>query len=413
MRIHQQRRWAIYALVWLTGLLCGILAKLGWFWTDFNHWRIWMNLYSYIAVLPFSFGMNIAVGPDYFSLWWPHLVAYAATGLTWWWKWHCYRQKRAADTCAVESPCNEQPLMQSTPPLEHLLSRRQLFTGILATAAFPVTYGWQVERFQLETSRHRFTIPNLPSSLEGLKIAICSDWHCGSIVPQTYLEECIQRINQLQPDLILIPGDFVLGSWHYFEHASDLVKQLRPKISNGIIASWGNHDHANKLEHGYPPLTKAGLTILSNSALRLDSSRQLQQNLDGSGLCIAGAEDLWYGKCNLTKTLENVPPDLARIVLAHNPDTAERQPDHQLNLMISGHTHGGQLRLPLIGAPLVPSDFGNKYLHGIVQGPNYPVLITRGLGVTGLPIRIGAPPEISLLTLTSKPGTTPVEYSTG
>jgi predicted MPP superfamily phosphohydrolase len=412
IKTRPQRRWEIYAFVWLTGLLCGVLAKLGWFWTYFNHLRIWLNLYSYVAVLPFSIPVNALIGPNYFSLWWPHLLAYAASGLLWFWKWHNYR-KRLAEASQMTLA---QPDTAPQPEDEHhelLINRRQLLTGMLATASFPALYGWQVERFQVEISRHRFQIRNLDPSLEELRIVVCSDWHCGQILPQAYLERCIEQVNALKPDLVLLPGDFVLGDKRYFEHAADLVKGIKPAIPHGILGTWGNHDHANGLEYGYPPLSRAGLTILSNQALRLDCNRQLQQDLNGSGICLAGADDLWYGKCSLAKTLEGVPPDLARLVMAHNPDTAERQSDNQLNLMISGHTHGGQVRVPLLGAPLVPSDFGSKYLHGIVLGPNFPVMITRGLGVTGLPIRIGAPPEISLLTLTAHPIPETSDYSSG
>ena len=121
--------------------------------------------------------------------------------------------------------------------------------------------------------------------------------------------------------------------------------------------------------------------------------------LGGDRLWLAGVDDLWWGKPNLDRALDGVPPGAAVVLLSHNPDFAENRPDIRVGLVLSGHTHGGQVYLRGLGSTWLPSKYGAKYRHGLVRGPASAVFVSRGLGEAGVPLRIHAPPEVCLLTL--------------
>jgi predicted MPP superfamily phosphohydrolase len=123
--------------------------------------------------------------------------------------------------------------------------------------------------------------------------------------------------------------------------------------------------------------------------------------LNSETLRLAGLDDLWWGKPDLDAALEDVPTGEEVVLLSHNPDFAEEHPDPRVGLALSGHTHGGQVYLPLLGAPWAPTRYGEKYLAGLVRGPASQVFVTRGLGEAGVPLRFNCPPEINLLTLAS------------
>ena len=149
---------------------------------------------------------------------------------------------------------------------------------------------------------------------------------------------------------------------------------------------------------------RARIPLIDNRRLFLGDRGGFVEDLHrGPGLCIAGIGDLWEGNPNVEAALGGVRPDLPRLLLSHNPDAAEmraiRNNAYRIDLMLSGHTHGGQVRLPGIGTPVVPSAFGQKYAAGLVRGPACRVFISCGLGTTIMPIRFGQPPEIAMLTL--------------
>jgi len=123
-------------------------------------------------------------------------------------------------------------------------------------------------------------------------------------------------------------------------------------------------------------------------------------SLGGDHLWLAGVDDMWWGRPDLNLALDDVPAGAAVVLLCHNPDFAEARPDGRVGLMLSGHTHGGQVYIRGLGSRWMPSRYGDKYRHGLVQGPASSVYISRGLGEAGIPLRVNAPPEVCLLTLT-------------
>lgn len=297
----------------------------------------------------------------------------------------------------LEQPLHESELEPAQAQAQ--VTRRMLLlggsaaSGVLATGGY--SYLWERRRF--EVTHHRVGLPDLPKQLEGLRVVVLADFHCGPVNRPGDLRPAILLANQCRPDLVLLPGDFVHLSSRYFSEAAELMSLLEPRIPGGLLVSWGNHDHWNELEHGVAEFTRAGWTILKDNHRVLSPRRDWSPS--GPGLVLAGVDDLWEGTPDLTAALRGAPPDQPRLVLAHNPDCAEEMEAERVDLMISGHTHGGQIRIPGLGTPVVPSRYGQKYASGLVMGPHYPVYVTRGLGVGGIPIRLGVRPEVTLFEL--------------
>jgi predicted MPP superfamily phosphohydrolase len=273
-------------------------------------------------------------------------------------------------------------------------SRRNLFVGagFLAAGATGVAR----ETTHLEIRRQELALPDLPSELSGLKVALVADLHRGPAVSQNFLEEVVSRVNSLRPDLVLMPGDFVSKSPSYFKDITSALKGLNPRI--GSFATLGNHDIWEGRDEATVALEAAGVRLLQNRSTYL--SRLLQiTDTPCQGLCLAGVDDLWAGEPDLDMALGSVPSEVPVILLSHNPDVAETQNDSRVDVQFSGHTHGGQIVLPGLGPLATASAHGTKYVSGWAQGPRWKVFTTVGVGTSTIPVRVGASPEIVLFTL--------------
>jgi uncharacterized protein len=284
-----------------------------------------------------------------------------------------------------------------------LVSRRSFLvagTGV-AGAGLLSGYGCLYELRNLQLEQFVLTLPDLPPGLEGTRLVLMSDWHCGPVNRPRDLRPAIRLANQCSPDLVLLPGDFTSMSGRYFAEAAELASQLHPRIPGGVLVSWGNHDYWHGLEPGLQMMPEAGCHILTNRSLVLTARRELEEH--GKGLWLCGIDDLWAGTPQLAESLARVAPDQPRLVLSHNPDVAEQQHGPRVDLMVSGHTHGGQVRIPTMGTPIIPSQYGQKYASGLVDGPGYKVYVSRGVGSSGLPVRFGVPPEVTVFELRRGP----------
>ncbi len=262
-------------------------------------------------------------------------------------------------------------------------------------------YGGLVERKHYVLEQFALCLPDLPPELEGVRVLLMADWHCGPVCRPDDLLPAIRLANSCKPHLILVPGDFISRSGHYFNEAAELASLLRPRLPQGVLISWGNHDYWHGLETGLTEMPRAGCQILTNRSLLLTPRRELAES-GSQGLWLSGLDDLWAGKPDLRGTLGKLS-DCPRLVMSHNPDLAEEQSGARVDLMVSGHTHGGQIRVPTLGTPVLPSRYGQKYASGWVEGPHYPVYVTRGVGTSSLPIRLGVPPEVTLFVLRRGP----------
>lgn len=222
-----------------------------------------------------------------------------------------------------------------------------------------------------------------------------SDIHHGPWLSIGYVRSVVEAANRLRPDLIVLTGDYVQSAPAYIVPVVEALSHLRAAI--GVVGVLGNHDW---WEDG--PLTQRefhrhGIPLIDNARLFLTPGRELKVSAN-EGLCLAGLGDLWEGAPDYGAALAGVPPDMPRLLLSHNPDAAEERAfvraGHRVDLMLSGHTHGGQIRVPGMGTPAIPSRYGQKYAYGLVRGPACPVMVSSGLGMAILPLRAGAPPEI-------------------
>jgi predicted MPP superfamily phosphohydrolase len=256
-------------------------------------------------------------------------------------------------------------------------------TGLVG-ASYPL-----LEAKWCRLTRRTISVPRLPSSFRGLSVAFLSDLHHGPYVGLGYINHAIDWANALRPDLVLLGGDYVSKSPRYIGPVCEAMGRLRAPM--GRFAVLGNHDNWESAPISRSELDRVGLDVLDDRGVWLRRG--------GDRLRIAGVGDLWTDKPDLAKALDDAHEGDAAIVVSHNPDFAEYARDPRVSLMLSGHTHGGQVVVPGVGALVLPSRFGRKYAGGLAQGPAYPVHVGRGVGTSGPPVRFYCRPEIVLLTL--------------
>lgn len=265
-----------------------------------------------------------------------------------------------------------------------------LLALILALAAYAVC----IEPSRLVINRQELTIPNWSPALSGLKVALLSDIHVGSpFWGVARLRDLVTRVNAEQPDLILLGGDYLINGevGGTFVPAEPVALELgRLKAPLGVVAVLGNHDWWNDGAHVRAALEANGLTVLDDQALRIQ--------FHGASFCLLGMADVEVRKRSAKQSLDLALTGLPLLALVHEPDIFATM-DQRPSLTLAGHTHGGQVKLPFFGRPIVPSQYGQRYAAGhIVEGGRH-LFVTTGLGTSILPVRFGVPPEVALLTL--------------
>lgn len=259
-----------------------------------------------------------------------------------------------------------------------------------ALAAGGAAYAFFWEPRRLIVRRVTVALPLLPPGLAGLRIAQISDTHHGPYTGRGFVEKAVGLVRAEKPDLVVLTGDYVHKDSAYTPAGIEPFALLRPPL--GLFAVLGNHDHWHDADLTRECLARAGAVDLTNAHALAEKG--------GETICLAGVGDLWEDEQDLAAALDGVEESALRILLSHNPDYAELMPrTPRVDLMISGHTHGGQIDLPFLGAPVLPSSCGQKYRAGLVRGPRCPVFVSRGVGVISPPVRINCPPEVAVLTL--------------
>jgi predicted MPP superfamily phosphohydrolase len=251
-------------------------------------------------------------------------------------------------------------------------------------------YGAAV-RDHIEVSRVTVKIANLPDEFVGLTIAHLSDIHHGIYTGLDYINRCLEIANDLKADLVALTGDFTYGGSRYIEPCAELLKGLKAKV--GVYAVLGNHDYYAGVSRVARALRGAGLNLL------IDAQDHIEHH--GAKLCLIGVDDLYYGDTDIGRLMRDVPKEAPKIVLSHNPDFIEEfaVKGRHIDFMMSGHTHGGQIRFPILGAPQIYSSYGQRYAMGLNRAGTMQVYTTRGIGAVFLPARLDCPPEIALYTL--------------
>ena len=264
-------------------------------------------------------------------------------------------------------------------------------------------YAIQVEPDWIEVTRPDVPLPGLPEALDGFTIAQLSDLHLGAYVSAEDVRRSVEIANDLEADLIVLTGDFVYQSATYSVACAQELASLQ--AGHGIYAVLGNHDNWTNADEVAGNLTRAGIEVLRDErrTLEVANTRLWILGIEDTGFSGGFFSDfraLWQKSSDvLAALLKGIPADEPRLLLVHNPDFVEMLPEGRIDLALCGHTHGGQVRLPFIGAPLVPSCFGQKYVSGLVQGPSTLVYVNRGVGLIVPPVRFNCRPEVTLLRL--------------
>ena len=264
-------------------------------------------------------------------------------------------------------------------------------TALVATGC---AYRALLEPHWLSIERVKIPLRRLSPEFDGFTLAQISDIHRGPYVDDAAVQAAVKAVNQLRPDAVMLTGDFVSRDAALAEPCAQALGALRAPA--GVYAILGNHDHWTNGGEVERALTAQSLTVLRNDAVPIER--------DGARLWIAGVDDVRQRRADLNRALRLVPADQAVILLAHEPDYADLAAQHPIDLQLSGHSHGGQVRLPVFG-PLILPYLGRKYPHGLYQIGALQLYTNRGLGVVAPPVRFNCPPEITLFTLrASYPG---------
>jgi predicted MPP superfamily phosphohydrolase len=277
------------------------------------------------------------------------------------------------------------------------LSRRSFLSGSVAASAALALYSNEIARHEIDVTHRTFFLKSLPAPFDGFRIVQISDIHLAEFTEDFFLDEVIDRVNALEPDLLLITGDFVTRSplpmevtYSAAARCAAMLTRLNCPERYGIL---GNHDAVVGARIIRDHMENNGLPILVNQHVRIERN--------GAHIILSGLDDWSYGYPNLTEAVPE-KPDAPVILMVHEPDYAVHIADHRrgplVDLVLSGHTHGGQIRLPGL-RPLALPPFGRLFPEGHYLLGRLQLYVNRGIGTVGLPLRLNCPPEITVATL--------------
>ncbi len=276
------------------------------------------------------------------------------------------------------------------------VSRRKLLRwtgyGVAGVVGGSALDAFAVEPNALRFERVRVPVKGLPPAFEGYRIAFVTDVHYPRNISRDFVRRAVAMGNGFRPDLFLFGGDFIDGP------SASGVPSLAglfdaASAPDGVYGVLGNHDWwidgpgcRAEVERTSP------VRFLDNASVRLRKG--------GDEIALAGLEDLWCRQPDLDAALAGIPPDMPRLLLSHNPDTAESvRGSGRVDLQLSGHTHGGEVVLPFYGPPFLPSRYGDKFARGLVGGALHRVYVSRGI-TSPRRVRFACRPEVTGITLT-------------
>lgn len=279
---------------------------------------------------------------------------------------------------------------------EAKITRRKFIKGLAAAGALAgagaAGYGGLVARTDYELTQTDIFIRDLPASFDGFRIAQVSDVHHSSLVGLDEVRRVVELANGARADLIALTGDYTTASRKYVEPCAEALAALA--APHGVWAVLGNHDHNTDGAATERALVARGIGLLDNANTRVRRGAEELQ--------LVGIDDPSWAQSDWGRAFKGVDRALPSVLLSHQPNVFDRSETEGVSLILSGHTHGGQVRLPLVGSPArFVDEF--KYLRGRFERERTQLYVTRGTGVIGLPVRLGARPEIAVLRLRRKP----------
>lgn len=281
-----------------------------------------------------------------------------------------------------------------------LTRRRFILRGLaaagLAGLSLTGAYSTLVEPYAYELTETDIFLPNLPDAFENFRVALLSDIHHGHLFPLREVERVVRLTNDARPDLVALAGDYTTGRVRYIEPCAAALGRLR--APSGVFAVLGNHDHYTDGELTTRALVRHGINVLSNA------NTLLRRRGATDALQLAGLDDAGWGKADWTRALHGLDASLPSILLTHEPSAIDASEARGVSLILAGHTHGGQIRLPFVGAParFLTDEF--RRLAGLYEREGTQLYVTRGVGTVGLHARLGARPEIALIRIKKRLG---------
>ncbi len=277
------------------------------------------------------------------------------------------------------------------------LTRRGFLQGVALGGAGLALYSGEVARHEIDVVSQEIAVRNLPDAFQSYRIAQISDIHFDEYTEPWFVRRVVDQVNLLAPDLVVLTGDYIsvgpMGHDFAYRAIFRCAEALRELACPLRYAVMGNHDSILGAPNIREALATAAIPLLVNEHVPIERGSER--------LWLAGVADPYSNLPNLNRAVP-VNPDGPVLLLCHTPDYADAVLAHPrgplVDLMLSGHTHGGQVRLPLLGALSLPP-MGRKYVEGHFRLGPMQLYVNRGLGTVGLPFRLNCPPEITLLTL--------------
>ncbi|WP_379159222.1 metallophosphoesterase [Paenibacillus sp. sgz5001063] len=285
----------------------------------------------------------------------------------------------------------------STPPPHtgggRTLTRRQFLArgaaAVFGAGLLTSGYAWQGEPNWLDITRLELSFRNLPSAFAGTRLVHFSDVHLGFNKDAHDLKRLAGHIQEAQPDIICFTGDIVDSYAEDLEKSVPILTELSAPL--GKYAILGNHDYKN---------TELLTHLLNNAGFRVLRNQSYLVKRGGATIAVTGLDDMLHGKPDPQAALKGVPEEMFTLLMMHEPDYADTAEAYPFHLQLSGHSHGGQIRLPLLGAAYTPYG-SNKYISGLyyTEQKQMPVYVNRGFGETYMPFRFMCRPELTIFTL--------------
>ncbi len=232
-------------------------------------------------------------------------------------------------------------------------------------------------------------IPGLPPEFEGYRVAQLSDLHIGGFTPAKWGESWARMSNAASPDLVVVTGDLVSSGVDFHGDIAHVIGKLRAE--DGVYVSMGNHDYFGDGEPLITMLRAKGAVVLRNEGTTVTRGK--------ATMFVAGVDDTWTRRANLARALERRAPGVLTLLLSHDPALFPAAAKEGISLVLSGHTHGGQVALPFFPKFLSLGKLAHRFHLGLYRDGDSTLYVHPGLGTTGPPIRVGVAPEIAILTL--------------
>jgi len=273
------------------------------------------------------------------------------------------------------------------------ITRRQFLSGVAAAPLIAVSataaYATLIAPRNYEVTETDIFIRDLPERFEGFRITQLTDIHHSRIVGLGDVQHVVDLANATKPDLIVLTGDYTTSYRRYIEPCADALARL--SAPEGVWAVLGNHDHYTDPELTTRALARKRIVVMNNL------NTVVRRGPDAFQL--AGIDDWSWNGTDWKRAFNGLQPGLPLILLSHQPNVLDLEESQAASLIISGHTHGGQVKLPYIGAPVKYATFDLKYANGLFRRAQTQLYVSRGTGVIGLPVRLGVRPEIAVLRL--------------